>query len=40
MRSCNLIFFNCRYSVENVYLEEKEDMCNVLGEIVENLGYG
>ena len=28
----------CRYSVENAYLEEKEDTCNALGEMAENLG--
>ena len=28
----------CRYSVENAYLEEKEDTCNALGEISENSG--
>lgn len=27
-----------RYSVENAYLEEKEDTCNALGEIAENSG--
>ena len=27
-----------RYSVENSYLEEKEDTCNALGEIAENTG--
>lgn len=26
-----------RYSVENSYLEEKEDTCNSLGEIAENV---
>jgi hypothetical protein len=25
-----------RYSVENSYLEEKEDTCNALGELAEN----
>jgi len=28
-----------RFSVENAYLEEKEDTCNALGEIAENVGY-
>ena len=28
----------CRYTVENAYLEEKEDTCNALGEMAENLG--
>ncbi len=28
----------CRYSVENAYMEEKEDTCNALGEIAENVG--
>ena len=28
----------CSYSVENAYLEEKEDTCNALGEISENSG--
>lgn len=28
-----------RFSVENAYLEEKEDTCNALGEIAENMGY-
>lgn len=28
----------CRFSVENAYLEEKEDVCNSLAEIAENLG--
>ena len=28
----------CRYSVENSYLEEKEDTCNALGEMAESLG--
>ncbi len=28
----------CSYSVENSYLEEKEDTCNALGEIAENVG--
>jgi hypothetical protein len=27
-----------RYSIENAYLEEKEDTCNALGEMAENLG--
>ena len=27
-----------RYSVENAYLEEKEDGCNALAEIAENVG--
>ena len=30
--------YACRYSVENAYLEEKEDTCNALGEMAENLG--
>ena len=25
--------------MENAYLEEKEDVCNSLGEIAENVGY-
>ena len=28
----------CRFSVENAYLEEKEDTCNALGEMAENVG--
>ena len=32
------VLFGCRYSVENAYLEEKEDTCNALGEISENSG--
>ena len=32
------VFHTCRYSVENSYLEEKEDTCNALGEMAENLG--
>lgn len=32
------LLFGCRYSVENAYLEEKEDTCNALGEISENSG--
>ena len=35
---CSFLF-ECRYSVENAYLEEKEDTCNALGEIAENSGY-
>lgn len=27
-----------RYSVENAFLEEKEDACNALAEIAENVG--
>ena len=27
-----------RFSVENAYLEEKEDVCNSLAEIAENVG--
>lgn len=30
--------FAYSYSVENAYLEEKEDTCNALGEIAENSG--
>ena len=26
------------YTVENAYLEEKEDACNAIGEIARNLG--
>lgn len=33
------VFIFFRFSVENAYLEEKEDTCNALGEIAENLGY-
>ena len=33
-----LIPFVYRYSVENAYLEEKEDTYNALGEISENSG--
>jgi len=32
------VLFYCRYSVENAYLEEKEDTCNALGEVAENSG--
>ena len=32
------LLFGYRYSVENAYLEEKEDTCNALGEISENSG--
>ncbi len=36
---CDVVFVTlCRYSVENSYLEEKEDTCNALGEIAENVG--
>ena len=28
----------CSYSVENAYLEEKEDTCNALGDMAESLG--
>ena len=38
MVNCYLFLFDCRYSVENAYLEEKEDTCNALGEIAENSG--
>jgi hypothetical protein len=31
--------FSFSFSVENAYLEEKEDTCNALGEIAENVGY-
>lgn len=34
----SLFLFEYRYSVENAYLEEKEDTCNALGEISENSG--
>lgn len=27
-----------RYSIENSYLEEKEDTCNAIREIAENVG--
>jgi hypothetical protein len=30
------MIFSFRYSVENAYLEEKEDACNAVGEIAEN----
>ena len=33
-----IILYTFRYSVENAYLEEKEDTCNALGEMVEHLG--
>ena len=33
-----ICLFVYRYSVENAYLEEKEDTCNALGEIAENSG--
>ncbi|XP_015777738.1 PREDICTED: importin-4-like [Acropora digitifera] len=33
-----ICLFAYRYSVENAYLEEKEDTCNALGEIAENSG--
>ena len=35
------LFLCCRgdrFSVENAYLEEKEDVCNSLAEIAENVG--
>ena len=35
---CSCVLFYCRYSVENAYLEEKEDTCNALGEVAENSG--
>ena len=36
---CSKFLLSCyRYSVENAYLEEKEDTCNALGEISENAG--
>ena len=35
---CSCVVFYCRYSVENAYLEEKEDTCNALGEVAENSG--
>lgn len=28
-----------RFSVENAYIDEKEDACNALGEIAYNTGY-
>ena len=31
-----IMIFSFRYSVENAYLEEKEDACNAVGEIAEN----
>ena len=31
-----ILILSFRYSVENAYLEEKEDACNALGEIAEN----
>jgi hypothetical protein len=38
--NCTSFFFFCpRFSVENAYLEEKEDVCNSLAEIAENVGY-
>ena len=39
---CTVVFFafsSFSFSVENAYLEEKEDTCNALGEIAENVGY-
>ena len=27
-----------RYTVENAYIEEKEDTCNAIAEIAENVG--
>ena len=35
---CSCVLLYCRYSVENAYLEEKEDTCNALGEVAENSG--
>ncbi len=35
---CVLCVCVCSYSVENSYLEEKEDTCNAIGEIAENVG--
>lgn len=28
----------CRFSVENAYIDEKEDACDALGEIARNVG--
>ena len=33
-----LLFNLYRYSIENSYLEEKEDACNSIREIAENVG--
>ena len=30
--------FSISYSVENAYIEEKEDACNAIGEIADNIG--
>ena len=35
---CLLNYHGNSFSVENAYLEEKEDTCNALGEIAENVG--
>lgn len=35
--SCSLRNCYLRYSVENAFLEEKEDTCNALAEIAENV---
>ena len=35
---CNPIYLCFRYSIENSYLEEKEDACNAIREIAENVG--
>ena len=37
---CKWIISLCciRFSVENAYLEEKEDVCNALAEISESVG--
>ena len=34
-----LTFFGFSYSVENAYMEEKEDTINSFVEIVENIGW-
>ncbi len=36
-----VVSYDCHvtsYTVENAYLEEKEDACNAIGEIARNLG--
>jgi len=33
-------FFCDRVSVENAYIDEKEDACSALGELALNTGYG
>lgn len=34
----NFKIFFCRFSVENAYIDEKEDACDALGEIAVNTG--